>query len=172
MKYYKSGNLKQYLKNHGKLPEEKAIDLLKHIRDAFRFLYSNRIEHRDLKPENIFLDDDRKLIIGDFSNSLDLGSLAASLNGPKHSSRTDHIFNIKYSAPELYMNIRSNNQTTENSDKHEVISKANLWSIGLILYEMLYDQYPPGLSYAYCSNCRRLMQRRKQLQLLSQHLLL
>ena len=120
MKYYKSGNLKQYLKNHGKLPEEKAIDLTRGIR------YASRMS----------------------------------------------ICGKEYAAAEADMNIRSNNQTTENSDKHEVISKANLWSIGLILYEMLYDQYPPGLSDAYCSNCRRLMQRRKQLQLLSQHLLL
>ncbi len=50
--------IKRYLKQHGALKEEQAMNILKDILFGFRELIRNGIIHRDLKPANILISND------------------------------------------------------------------------------------------------------------------
>lgn len=45
------------IKKCGKLPEETAIKILKHILNGFKECYNKNVLHRDLKPDNILIKD-------------------------------------------------------------------------------------------------------------------
>lgn len=95
------------------------------------YLHENRIIHRDIKPENIFIHH-HKVYLGDFGYSYILseensvcGSLAGTLN---------------YMAPELLAHYIDKNQLLEY--RYEV----DIWSIGMIVYELLFHTKPFGWS--------------------------
>ena len=53
--YEPDGSLEQWLKTHGAMPIEKAVETTIQVLDGSEFLHSRNIIHRDLKPANILL---------------------------------------------------------------------------------------------------------------------
>jgi serine/threonine protein kinase len=88
---------------------------------AFQYLQLHNIIHRDLKPQNILMTDDfQTLKLADFgmARSLDQNELAATMCGSP-----------LYMAPEVLL-------------KKHYSQKADLWSLGMIMYELLYGKHP------------------------------
>ena len=89
------------------------------IMNGFQVLHKNKIMHRDVKLANIFLQDD-KVVIGDFGFAKSGVDITTTKLGTPLTM-----------APELL-----------NSNGNSYTSKADLWSIGVVFYQMLYGKTP------------------------------
>lgn len=106
------------------LTEEQTKYYFQQIYDALKYLRNKNITHRDLKPENILIQNDKdgknivKLADFGFARELADQCLAETLCGSP-----------LYMAPEIL-------------DKRGYTPKADLWSLGLILFECIYGIHP------------------------------
>ncbi|XP_072312208.1 serine/threonine-protein kinase ULK2 [Eucyclogobius newberryi] len=129
MEYCNGGDLADYLQAKGTLREDTLRVFLQQIAAAMRVLHSKGIIHRDLKPQNILLSyagrkksgvSGIRVKIADFgfARYLQSNMMAATLCGSP-----------MYMAPEVIM--------SQNYD-----AKADLWSIGTVVYQCLVGKPP------------------------------
>lgn len=123
VQYCNQGDLVDYKnsKPSNIFDEKEAVGLLKQILNGFSELRARNIMHRDFKMENIFMHNDR-LIIGDFGLAKSGVEFASTHAGTKLTM-----------APEILATINTNGQYSY---------KADLWSIGVVFYQMLFDDIP------------------------------
>ncbi|KAL6266316.1 hypothetical protein P5V15_003173 [Pogonomyrmex californicus] len=129
MEYATRCTLKDLLeKRKMPLKEEDALYLFSQITLGVHHIHSYKILHRDLKPENIMLTGSRGDIvkIGDFGLSKSI----------QEDSITCHAGSYYYMAPEVF-----------SLQPYEL--KCDIWSMGVILYEMVTKRFPfPAMSLA------------------------
>ncbi|XP_018930156.1 serine/threonine-protein kinase ULK1-like isoform X1 [Cyprinus carpio] len=129
MEYCNGGDLAEYLHSKGSLSEDTIRVLLQQLAGAMSVLRSKGIIHRDLKPQNILLSYSTgrrsnpnniciKLADFGFARYLQGNTMAATLCGSP-----------MYMAPEVIM--------SQNYD-----AKADLWSVGTIIYQCLTGKAP------------------------------
>lgn len=116
---YDSGDLSSYL-NGRKIKEKYTKNYLRQIKNGLEYLYSQKILHRDLKPQNILISKDKTLIITDF--------------GFARYFETDVMLQTICGSP-LYM-------APEILLKKKYNTMSDLWSVGVIMYEMIYGKVP------------------------------
>ena len=132
MEFCNEGTL-EYLKNinRPKISEEKCLNYMRQVMEGFRGLREFKVIHRDIKLENLLLHNDI-LKISDFG---------VSKFGKDHAN-TKMIGTVLSMAPELM---------TMHSDEDELdqkyTAKVDLWSIGVIYYEILFGEPPFYASY-------------------------
>lgn len=119
LEYCAKGDLSKYL-NKRPVTEKYAKKYLKQIASGLQYLLSKNIIHRDLKPQNILISSNNALKIADF--------------GFAKFFRGDEIENTVCGSP-LYM-------APEIMKDHEYTIKADLWSLGVILYQLLFGKAP------------------------------
>ena len=119
MDYYEYGDLSNFLKKQP-LKEKFTRKYMKQLSNGLKYLLDNNILHRDLKPQNILLSKNYDVKITDF--------------GFATYYTKDTIINTLCGSP-MYMapEIITKNGYDYNSD---------LWSVGIILYEMLHGYTP------------------------------
>ena len=113
-------DLSNYLKVKRKMGEGEAVGYLKQIMEGIKYLNNQNIIHRDLKPANI-------LIKGTECKISDFG-FAKSIEH-EQSILKSIVGTPLYMSPQLLMKQKYNN-------------KSDLWSVGLIFYEMLHGKTP------------------------------
>ena len=122
IEYCEDGDLKRYLKGRC-MREKHAKNLLMQLMQGLKYLVKeNNIMHRDLKPHNLLLTNNKQTLkISDFGFAKVLASaetMAETMCGTPY-----------YMAPEIMQ-----------ANKYQ--SRADLWSVGVITYEMFYGKYP------------------------------
>ena len=124
--YCEGGSLRYYLNPPRKIPEPEALFIIEQIvKGMVECLKKHKIVHRDLKPENILFDPNKKLIkICDFGLARILEE-----DGKSRKKLTNEIGTLPYIAPEVI------------GDK-DYDSKCDVWSIGIIFYELLFGKLP------------------------------
>ena len=120
VQYCKDGDLEKYLAKVKTIDEPEAVFFLKQIMSGFLYLHQHKIMHRDFKLANIFMDG-KHLTIGDFGFAKAGVDVATTKLGTPYNM-----------APEI---IFSNGKTPYTS-------KADLWSIGVVFYQMLFGRLP------------------------------
>ena len=55
MEYLDAGSLRDYVRKHGALPEQEALDIMVPIMQAVGYLHQHRMTHLDIKPDNVML---------------------------------------------------------------------------------------------------------------------
>ena len=124
MEYFPSHTLGTEIANEKPMATEKAIRYAIDICTGMYVAHQQGIIHRDLKPANILIDDTGLLKIVDF------GVAAAAKSGDTQLTRTGYVIGSpKYMAPEQILGKK-------------VDERADIYSLGVILYEMLAGQPP------------------------------
>ncbi len=127
MEFVDGLNLRQ-LERAGKLSPREALQIVPQICEALQFAHDEGIVHRDIKPENILLDKKGRVKIADFGIAKILGNVAeVDLTGTQSAIGTPH-----YMAPE-----QMEKPTT-------VDHRADIFSLGVVFYEMLTGELPLG----------------------------
>jgi DNA-binding NarL/FixJ family response regulator len=121
MEYFPCGDLKARLQNP--LTSDEAIAFLKEIARSLKVVHDAGIIHRDLKPPNVMLRDDGSVVLIDFG-------LARSLLSGDGSTRTGVLRGSPY-----YM-------SPEQAQGENLDARTDLYSLGVILYEMLAGKKP------------------------------
>jgi predicted Ser/Thr protein kinase len=127
MEYVDGLNLRQ-LEQAGKLSAREALQIVPQICEALQFAHDEGIVHRDIKPENILLDKKGRVKIADFG-------IAKILSGKRDVAITETggaIGTPHYMAPE-----QMEKPTT-------VDHRADIFSLGVVFYEMLTGELPLG----------------------------
>lgn len=123
LQYCNQGDMEKYLQSR-KLQyfeEAEAVEFLKQILNGFAELREHKILHRDFKLANIYMNNDN-LIIGDFGFAKAGVDIATTKLGSPLTM-----------APELLF---------EEDDRVKYDSKADIWSIGVVFYQMLFKDPP------------------------------
>jgi tRNA A-37 threonylcarbamoyl transferase component Bud32 len=128
MEYVDGANLRQVLRD-GKLTPEQALRIVPQICDALQYAHEEGVVHRDIKPENILLDRKGRVKIADFGLAKLLGRDTGNftLTGSQQVMGT-----LYYMAPE------------QVERPLEVDHRADIYSLGVVFYEMLTGQLPVG----------------------------
>lgn len=118
LEYCNEGDLAAYVKRKKQLTEDEAVEFLVQILHGFRTLVKNKILHRDFKLANILLHDGQiKIADFGFAKLLTEEEFAKTVLGSPLNM-----------APEVIKGKEYN-------------SKADIYSIGVCFYEMLYGKY-------------------------------
>jgi len=105
-----------------RLPLDKAMDIAKAVCRGLEFAHSKGIIHRDIKPGNVWLSADGTAKIGDFG-------LAVAVDLPRLTQSGMMVGTVTYMPPEQAMGGK-------------VTAKADLYSLGAMLYEMVTGRPP------------------------------
>jgi tRNA A-37 threonylcarbamoyl transferase component Bud32 len=128
MEYVDGSNLRDLIRA-GKLEPAEALAMVPKICDALQYAHDQGVVHRDVKPENILVDREGGVKIADFGLAKLIGTPAAlvSLTGSKQVLGT-----FRYMAPE------------QLNRPLEVDHRADIYSLGVVFYEMLTGEIPMG----------------------------
>jgi serine/threonine protein kinase len=116
--------LRHIIHDERKLPQERAVTLAIRILDALGHIHGRGVAHRDLKPENIMVDDQDRIKLIDFG--------IAGLAGARRltfSKLSQVMGTPDYISPEQVKGKRGD-------------GRSDLYSLGVILYEMLTGKVP------------------------------
>ncbi|CAM9419436.1 unnamed protein product [Chrysoparadoxa australica] len=115
--------------------------LFRQMLEGVQFIHRMNFLHRDLKPPNIFLDREGNVKVGDFGLASEVGDIASELGRERDdegssglggktggSSTGGGVGTLYYAAPEQAHAVMS--------------SKADMWSLGVIFFEMLQPPFP------------------------------
>ena len=121
MEYLDGRTLKRLIREEAPLEPSRAIDLTIQMLKAARFAHRRGVIHRDLKPHNVIVD------TGDHVKVTDFGIARA---GASDMTETGSIMGTaQYLSP-------------EQAQGHAVSAPSDLYSIGIVLYEMLTGRVP------------------------------
>ena len=114
----------------GELTSDQALAIVPKVCEALHYAHKKGIVHRDIKPENILLDTEGNVKIADFglARLLDRPTSAYTLTQSGQQMGTPH-----YMAPE------------QIEHPQEVDHRADIYSLGVVFYEMLTGELPIGL---------------------------
>jgi serine/threonine protein kinase len=137
MPFLAGGSLADLLAAHPQgLPEPRVATLMEEVLSALSEAHSRGIVHRDLKPRNILLDENGRAFLSDFGLCLDLSPAGGKTveNSLSVEQRGDATIagTLSYMAPE----VLEGRPATPASD---------VYSAGLLLFEMLAGRRPSGL---------------------------
>jgi len=128
MEFVAGPNLRQVL-GDSHLPSTEVLRIAAAVCDGLQYAHDQGVVHRDIKPENVLLDQDDQVKLVDFG----LAKLLSSGDLDHAATRTGHILGTPhYLAPEQIEAPTS------------VDHRADVYSLGVMMYEMLTGELPLG----------------------------
>ena len=124
LEYCGGGDLSQFIKRHGRMDESAAKRFMLQLARGLRAMRKAQLVHRDLKPQNLLLTSD------DLNAELKIADFGFARYIRESEGMADTVCGSPlYMAPEVL-----------NYQKYD--AKADLWSVGAILFEMLVGAVP------------------------------
>ncbi|WP_280769037.1 Stk1 family PASTA domain-containing Ser/Thr kinase [Salipaludibacillus daqingensis] len=122
MEYVEGQTLKDYIQEQGKLTVHETVRILKQMTAAVEHAHDNHIVHRDLKPHNILLSVDGTAKVTDFG-------IARAISEATITHTNSVLGSVHYLSP-------------EQARGGQVTYKSDLYSLGVVTYEMLTGEVP------------------------------
>lgn len=122
MEYIEGITLKEYIEQQGVLPWKEALFFVIQILKALQHAHDKGIVHRDVKPQNIMLLENGMIKVTDFG-------IARFSHGETRTMTEKAIGSVHYISPE-----QAKGELTDE--------KADIYSVGVVLYEMLTGKLP------------------------------
>ena len=119
MEYIEGSSLRSYMEKFKKLSVDEALSITISILNGVGYAHRRGILHRDLKPENILITEDGKVKITDFGLA---------------KIKTELSMSLSVAGTPVYM--------SPEAWKGEFDARSDIYSIGVMLYEMLQGQVP------------------------------
>ncbi len=116
--------LRQIMNETGKLSPERAVRIATRVLNALDYIHKNGVVHRDLKPENIMVDQQDNIKLIDFGIAANVGSRRLTFAKLSQTMGTPD-----YISPEQVRGKRGD-------------ARSDLYSVGVMLYEMLTGKVP------------------------------
>ena len=121
MEFLEGRNLKQIIRERGVLEPALAVDVAVQILRAIRFAHKRGVIHRDIKPHNVIVDPEGRAKVTDFG---------IARAGASDMTETGAIMGTaQYLSP-------------EQAQGHPISAAADIYSVGIVLYEMLTGRVP------------------------------
>jgi tetratricopeptide (TPR) repeat protein/predicted Ser/Thr protein kinase len=139
MEYIEGQDLRTVLRDKGKLLPSEVIDIMEQVCRALDAAHSEGVIHRDLKPQNIMLDKQGKVYVMDFG-------IARSTLLPGMTQTGALIGTPEYMSPEQAQGM-------------ELDGRSDLFSLGIIFYELLTGKGPYQAETAMGLLWKRLQER-------------
>ncbi len=118
------GRLLRKILDEGRISQDRAMRIAAEVLEALDYIHANGVVHRDLKPENIMVDDNDHIKLIDFGIASDSASRRLT-----YANFTATLGTPNYIAPEQVKGKRGDGRT-------------DIYSMGVILYEMLSGKLP------------------------------
>jgi eukaryotic-like serine/threonine-protein kinase len=141
MEFVEGRDLRSLLAEHGKLPPAEAVEIMQQVCHALEAAHAEGVIHRDLKPQNIMCDKSGRAIVMDFG-------LARSLEGEGMTQTGALVGTMEYMSPEQALGS-------------QVDQRSDLYTVGLIFYELLTGKIPYKADSALASLLKRTQERAK-----------
>ncbi len=122
MEYVEGITLKEYIEQQGVIPWKEAVHFTTQILRALQHAHDKGIVHRDIKPQNILLLENGSIKVTDFG-------IARFPRGETRTMTEAAIGSVHYISPE-----QARGETTDD--------KADIYSVGVVLYEMITGRLP------------------------------
>jgi serine/threonine protein kinase/tetratricopeptide (TPR) repeat protein len=139
MEFVEGCDLRKLLLDNGKLPPEQAVEIIRQVCMALEAAHSAGVIHRDLKPQNIMKDKQGRILVMDFG-------LARSLESDGMTQTGALLGTIEYMSPEQAMG-------------KQLDARSDLFTVGLIFYELLTCKMPFKADTAMASLLKRNQER-------------
>jgi serine/threonine protein kinase/tetratricopeptide (TPR) repeat protein len=147
MPFIQGESLRDRLNREKQLPVEDALRIAREAADALDYAHQEGIVHRDIKPENIMLAG-RHALVADFGIARALGS-----SGAQRLTETGlAIGTPAYMSPE------------QATGERELDGRSDIYSLGIVLYEMLAGEPPFGGATAQAMIARRFTETARPLR--------
>ena len=130
-RYCPKGNIGDMIVTKGRLSENVARSIFRSLVQVLRYLQQNDIAHRDIKVENIVFDANWDVFLTDFDYATKTNDDGFKMSR-EDNDNDDICGTFLYNAPEI-MKV---------SDEKYDLFKADVWSLGIILYTMVAGQFP------------------------------
>ncbi|MBI3191991.1 MAG: serine/threonine protein kinase, partial [Pedosphaera parvula] len=124
VEFVEGGSVRDLLRK-GRVAPEQAVRIACETLEALDFAHARGIVHRDIKPENLLLDGDGRVRVSDFGLAKILRA-----GGPVLTVTGDALGSFSYTSPEQF------------EDPRRVDGRADVFSLGVVLYEMLAGTRP------------------------------
>ena len=125
MEFVDGVNLRQAM-NAGRFTPEQALAIVPPVCEALQYAHEHGIVHRDIKPENLLMDKAGRVKIADFG----IAKMISAAGEDGGESLSQPFGTPTYAAPE------------QQNDPHHVDHRADIYSLGVVLYELLTGEPP------------------------------
>jgi beta-lactam-binding protein with PASTA domain/tRNA A-37 threonylcarbamoyl transferase component Bud32 len=123
MEYITGPTLKEIIRQRAPLTVELALKVTEQVCAALEYAHRHGVIHRDIKPQNILLSEEEEVVkVADFG-------IAKSQLDPETTADRLALGTVKYISPEQARGI-------------EVVPQSDIYSLGVVLFEMLTGQQP------------------------------
>lgn len=122
MEYVAGKNLRQLLREKGKIPEKEVAEIICQVCLALQAAHEQGVVHRDIKPANIMIDSTHTVKVMDFG-------IAKMKNEQKLTLTSDLLGTPVYMSPEQTQGL-------------VVDHRSDIYSVGIMMYELLTGEVP------------------------------
>src|SRR4051812_30211832 len=135
MEYLRGRTLKEIIRSEGPMPLARVVEIVRQVSGALEAAHAEGVVHRDLKSDNIMLEEASDG--GDWAKVLDFGIAKI-----QQTAQSVHETDPGLTSPNLIIGTPQYMSPEQCSQASDIDTRSDIYSFGVILYEMLVGHVP------------------------------